>query len=252
MPGERLLCRGGRRGNEPVAGDEPAERREDGEAEQGRGRPVHICQQRRPGSAARPRAEGRRRGRRARRTRPRRQGGCDSCAGPARCGSVAAGSARRGRSRRRGTGGARRRGRSRSPSPGRCGCRGRRSSTAPARGRSPARGRRRRSGSRARSARAEAVERRRAVADPRGGRSGEVVIVTAGMPRATNGACSYALNGKPRSTSWRSALGRRGSAPGLARELRANRLDEAGGRRPRRVAGELEPRRPSRRSRPGR
>ncbi len=39
------------------------------------------------------------------------------------------------------------------------------------------------------------------------------MIVTAGMPRATNGACSYALNGNPRSTSCRSALARPGSVP---------------------------------------
>ena len=48
---------------------------------------------------------------------------------------------------------------------------------------------------------------------PGAGRSGPVVIVTAGIPRAMKGACSYTLNGKPRSTSWRSVLTRDGSPP---------------------------------------
>ncbi len=46
-----------------------------------------------------------------------------------------------------------------------------------------------------------------------GGLSPAVVSVTAAMPCARNGACSYREKGKPRSISWRSALGRAGSRP---------------------------------------
>ena len=46
-----------------------------------------------------------------------------------------------------------------------------------------------------------------------GGRSPDVVSVTAGIPRETKGACSHALNGKPRSISWRTTLGRDGPRP---------------------------------------
>ena len=53
-----------------------------------------------------------------------------------------------------------------------------------------------------------------------GGLSPAVVSVTAATPLVRNGACSYNENGKPRSTSCRTALGRSGGRPVCA-EMRA-------------------------------
>ena len=55
----------------------------------------------------------------------------------------------------------------------------------------------------------------------RGGRTPEVVSVIAGTPRATNGACSYRLNGNARSTSCASAAGFSGSSRVCSRMLSA-------------------------------
>ena len=144
-----------------------------------------------------------------------------------------AGSARRGRSRRRGTGRAPRSARAGSPSRGRCAARGRRSWPSPGRARGPRRARRR---APAPSGRAGRGGRRRAPC-PRtreGGRSPTVVSVIAGMPRATNGACPSRLNGKPRSTSCWRAPGRAGSAPVCSRIRSAAVCTSAGRRRARR------------------
>ena len=54
-----------------------------------------------------------------------------------------------------------------------------------------------------------------ASANARAGRSGTVVSVTAGMPRATNGPCSPSVKGKPRSSSCRKRSGDGGGWPRL-------------------------------------
>ena len=72
----------------------------------------------------------------------------------------------------------------------------------------------------------------RASANARDGRSVTVVSVSAGMPRATNGPCSPSVNGKPRSSSWRSAGRARWLAPdSSSTRTAAVRTSEAAGER---------------------
>ena len=92
--------------------------------------------------------------------------------------------------------------------------RGTRSSSCPVQARGPRRASRRGSGSHGRARPGGRWSRgpRSKTCD---GRSGTVVSVTAGMPRATNGPCSQKVNGKPRSSSWRKRRARVGLGPGL-------------------------------------
>ena len=143
---------------------------------------------------------------------PRRAGGCAGCAPPARARSGGGGSGRRGRRRRSGTAAARSAARTRSPSRGRSASRDRRSSSSPASARARRRASRRDSASRGR-ARPAARALSRVSPKPSDGPSGTVVSVSAGMPRATKGPCSPSVNGKPRSSSCRSAEARNGSLP---------------------------------------
>ena len=76
-----------------------------------------------------------------------------------------------------------------------------------------------------------------------GGRAPAVVIVSAGMPRATNGPWPYSVNGNPRSISWATTLGRPGGRPACSSIRRDAVCDEARRRRARRVARDLDPRR---------
>ena len=75
-----------------------------------------------------------------------------------------------------------------------------------------------------------------------GGRAPEVVSVSAGIPRATNGPWPYSVNGNPRSISCATTLGRPGEPPGLLVDSARSRLDEARCRRAGRVACDLDSR----------
>ena len=81
----------------------------------------------------------------------------------------------------------------------------------------PRRARRGRPAPRCRPPRAASGWERRTSVSGSGGRSPAVVSVTAGIPPATNGACSYRLNGKPKSTSCQRAGARSGSSPVTSR-----------------------------------